>query len=151
MKKQCIRLYGHLQSIFTNNRFLFVAACIFLLCVCVAQPQKCRAVDDETCFLQDITISETKSGFVVDILTDRPADAYHLAYFSSPNRMVIDFPGVWEFPGDTVLDRQNDVVAKIVVGEHPDMLRITLHLKGRRIPDPDIIWTSTGISLNIRR
>ncbi len=118
--------------------FLFTLASITLL-------QSAWCMDGGA--LKDIIFEDTGDGFKVDIRTDGPIDDYRPACLLSPSRMVIDLVGNWKNPGKTVYETGNGVLEKIIVGEHPDKLRIVMHLQGNKRLDPIISKSENGLIL----
>jgi len=100
--------------------------------------------------LKDITLEKQADGFKIIIATDAAIDDYGISAYLKPSRMVIDIIGKWDYPGKTILKRENDVIQRIRVGEHKDKMRIVIDVKGNKVLNPIIDKLPQGLSLTIK-
>ncbi len=89
--------------------------------------------------------------FKMILSTDGPIRKYSRFALNPPPKLVLDIPGKWRYPGDTVLPVESDIVESIRVGEHSDMLRVVIDLKGRKTMIPAIEETEDGLVLIIKK
>lgn len=89
--------------------------------------------------------------FKMILSTDGPIRKYSHFALNPPPKLVLDIPGKWRYPGDTVLPVESDIVESIRVGEHSDMLRVVIDLKGRKTMIPAIEETQDGLMLIIKK
>ncbi|WP_320171990.1 AMIN domain-containing protein [Maridesulfovibrio sp.] len=72
---------------------------------------------------------------------------------NKPRRLVVDILGKWDFKDHSVYRLKSCMVEKIVVGEHPDKLRLVFYLKGTEIPAriaPSVKKSSGRLSLGLK-
>jgi hypothetical protein len=75
------------------------------------------------------------TGFEAVFQTDRPEPETHVFFMPSPPVWVLDLPGSWKnvSPRDVVMD--HGPVARVVIGEHEDFLRIVFYYRDKqRLP-----------------
>jgi hypothetical protein len=76
-----------------------------------------------------VSLESKPDGFVLTIVSDRPAgETAHFA-LSSPGRFVLDMPGSWRLTAPNVIRRQSGPVVHVVIGAHPDKMRFVVHFR----------------------
>ena len=76
----------------------------------------------------DLRLTGTPDGFVVTVRGSVPIGDTSYFALADPPRLVIDLRGAWRYNGDNVLRPDDSRVKHAVVGEHPDRLRLVIHL-----------------------
>jgi hypothetical protein len=123
---------------------------VFIICFTAFLSVNPAFADKRT--LKGVGLIDSESEFKILIMAadSDPISDYHLAYFHSPSRLLVDLAGQWDFPGYTVVKAENETVEKIRVGEHPDKLRIAVDLKGKAILSPIVEEIPGAIALVIK-
>lgn len=111
-------------------------------------PLKVKAVPR---YVKRVLSQDTDEEFRMILSTDGPIRKYSRFALNPPPKLVLDIPGKWKYPGDTVLPVESDTVSSIRVGEHPDMLRVVIDLKGKKTMVPEIEETQDGLVLIIKK
>nr|WP_321260468.1 AMIN domain-containing protein [uncultured Pseudodesulfovibrio sp.] len=78
--------------------------------------------------VKSVAVKESNTGFVITIQTDRPVTDTSYINLTDPRRLVFDLIGPWKYHDANVF-RLNGSVKHIVVGEHPDRLRLVVHFR----------------------
>lgn len=95
-----------------------------------------------------VSLTENGNGFILTIRADRSVGDTSYINLDNPRRLVIDLRGGWKLVTRNVV-RSKGVVKHIVMGEHPDRLRLVVHFtnppKGQLVP----LFTRTGTSLEV--
>jgi len=76
--------------------------------------------------VQSIELAATGTGFSITVHADRPVGDTTYMNLTNPRRLVIDLREKWDFKGRNVI-RSKGNVKHIVIGEHPDRLRLVIH------------------------
>jgi len=96
-----------------------------------------------------ISLNETATGFTVTILADRPIGDTSYMNLSGPRRLVIDLREGWKLNAKNVVRGKDGAVKHIVIGNHPDRLRLVVHFTtppaGKLNPE----FERTGNSLKV--
>jgi len=70
--------------------------------------------------------------------TDRPVAGAKIFFRSSPSIWVVDLPGRWRnaAPRINTVDQGN--IRRVVIGEHPEFLRVVFYYRERDLPRPAV-------------
>ena len=95
-----------------------------------------------------VSLAENDNGFTLTIRADRPVGDTSYMNLDGPRRLVVDLRGEWKLATRNVV-RSKGAVKHIVMGEHPDRLRLVVHFtrppKGRLAP----LFTNSGTTLEV--
>lgn len=95
-----------------------------------------------------VNLAENATGFTITVQANKPVGDTSYMNLNNPKRLVIDLRDKWSFNARNVI-RSKGVVKHIVIGEHPDRLRLVVHFntppKGRLNPS----FTRTGKTLEV--
>lgn len=87
--------------------------------------------------VKSVKLKENATGFVITIRADRAVGDTSYMNLGNPRRLVIDLRNKWRLGTRNVI-RSKGAVKHIVIGEHPDRLRLVIHFnksfKGRLDP-----------------
>ena len=90
---------------------------------------------------------------VITIPTSRPPGKMESQTVFGPKRLALDLPGSWDQQGKgNVIRLNNDLIKHVVVGEHPDKLRLVVHFTAEndtREAKPQFESTDTGVTVRI--
>ncbi|WP_319541194.1 AMIN domain-containing protein [uncultured Pseudodesulfovibrio sp.] len=78
--------------------------------------------------VEAIAITENDTGFTISIRTDVPVADTSYINLTDPQRLVLDLIGPWEYHAKNVI-RLDGLIKHVVVGEHPDRLRLVVHFR----------------------
>lgn len=78
--------------------------------------------------VKSVAVKETDTGFTITIQTDRPVADTSYINLTTPRRLVFDLIGSWKYHNANVI-RLDGSVKYVVVGEHPDRLRLVIHFR----------------------
>ena len=95
-----------------------------------------------------ISLKETAQGFTLTIATDRPVTETTYMNLANPRRLVLDLKGRWSYLAGNVI-RSEAMVKHIVIGEHPDRLRLVVHYRTPPTGNVKPEFTSDGNRLSI--
>jgi hypothetical protein len=99
--------------------------------------------------IQRVSLDESTDGFTITIRADRDMGDTSYMNLDNPRRLVIDLRGGWKLGTRNVV-RSKGVVKHIVIGEHPDRLRMVVHFntapKGRLVPS----FSRTGAVMKVK-
>jgi hypothetical protein len=79
--------------------------------------------------IKSIKLSETDTGFVITVLADKPIGDTSYMNFSNPHRLVVDLREPWIWKNKNVIRSKNGPVKHIVLGPHPDRLRMVIYFR----------------------
>lgn len=71
----------------------------------------------------------TEEGFMAAFTTDRPAPQPRIFFIADPARWVVDVPGTWKNTARFNNSMPEGVIARVVLGEHDNYLRIVFHFR----------------------
>ncbi|MBI9080348.1 MAG: AMIN domain-containing protein [Pseudodesulfovibrio sp.] len=113
-------------------------------------PQPAPVVTAETLgTITAINLSETDAGFSITVRANRPIGDTTYMNLSNPHRLVIDLREKWALKTRNVVRPEAGPVKHIVVGTHPDRLRLVVHFRtppvGKLAPE----FERTGNSLTV--
>lgn len=95
-----------------------------------------------------IGLAERQGGFTLTVRADRAVGDTSYLNLDNPRRLVIDLRDKWKLATRNVI-RSKGAVKHVVVGEHPDRLRLVIHFnkapKSRIIP----LFTRAGTTLKV--
>ncbi|MBG0790180.1 MAG: AMIN domain-containing protein [Desulfovibrionaceae bacterium] len=98
--------------------------------------------------IKSVGLAESRDGFTITLKADRRVGDTSYLNLDNPRRLVIDLRTPWKLDAKNVV-RSKGAVKHIVIGEHPDRLRLVVHFsappKGRLEP----VFTRTGTTLKI--
>ncbi|OQY59435.1 MAG: hypothetical protein B6245_06680 [Desulfobacteraceae bacterium 4572_88] len=91
--------------------------------------------------------------FKIALSADGPVREHRFFFLKDedPAKLVIDLPGRWEYPGDSMIKVADTSIENIRVGEHPDYLRVVLDLNVRELPPPMFMESSEGLIITVKR
>jgi hypothetical protein len=99
--------------------------------------------------IRSVSLDESADGFTITVRADREVGDTSYMNLDNPRRLVIDLRAGWKLATRNVV-RSKGVVKHIVIGEHPDRLRMVVHFntapKDRLTPS----FSRTGTALEIR-
>lgn len=101
--------------------------------------------------VKKVLTRDTEEEFALILSADGPVGKYSHFALNPPPKLVLDIPGKWKYPGDTVLSVDSDTVSSIRVGVHSDMLRVVIDLAGKKTMVPEIEETRSGLRLIIKK
>ncbi|MUM76721.1 AMIN domain-containing protein [Pseudodesulfovibrio sp. F-1] len=97
------------------------------------------------------SLESTSGGFVLTVVGDRPIGPVTHLTLASPPRLVLDLAGAWTLKAPNVLREEDGPVRHVVIGVHPDKLRLVVHLREEsllgRLGDP--VSTREGDTLRV--
>jgi len=76
-----------------------------------------------------ISLNKTDAGFTITIRADRPIGDTTYMNLSEPRRLVIDLREKWTLKTRNVVRPEDGPVKHIVIGSHPDRLRLVVHFR----------------------
>ena len=79
--------------------------------------------------IKSIKLSVTDTGFTITILADRPIGDTTYMNLLNPRRLVIDLREKWTAKIRNVIRTESGPVKHIVLGSHPDRLRLVVHFR----------------------
>ncbi len=99
-----------------------------------------------------IAPEQTDDGLKLLIDLDGPIEEPNIFTLmdQKPPKLVLDFPGIWDNPGPTVLKVDDELIEKIRVGVHDEFLRIVLDLGFLTPPVYEIESAPQGIVLVLK-
>jgi hypothetical protein len=74
----------------------------------------------------------TDTRFEAAFLTDLPAPETRVFFRSSPAIWVVDLPGIWKNASPREVSIDHGPIARVVIGEHEDFLRIVFHHRDKQ-------------------
>lgn len=99
--------------------------------------------------LLGVKIAEEPDHIRVDLAFDGPVESWKGFVLKDPSRFVVDVPGRRRSAAPRLTEGKG-FVSQIQIGEHPDHLRIVLHMADRSGPirvSPTVGRTSVGLSI----
>ncbi|MCJ8502439.1 AMIN domain-containing protein [Desulfatitalea alkaliphila] len=100
-----------------------------------------------------ITHHDEDTGLTARFRTDIPVADPRVFFLADPALWVVDLPGRWTNLAPRVHTSDQGVVGRMVIGEHPDHLRIVFHYRDRDRPRPAaapvVTRQSQGITVSI--
>ncbi|GEM_PF-2745811 len=75
--------------------------------------------------------------------------SYTSFFLSTPERLVVDIHGNWEYYGPTTLRPENPIFSRFRIGIYEDKIRMVMDLKGQT-PAPLITKTATGLNIDVK-
>lgn len=75
--------------------------------------------------------------------------SYTSFFLSTPERLVVDIHGNWEYYGPTTLRPENPIFSRFRIGIYDDKIRMVMDLKGQT-PAPLITKTATGLNIDVK-
>lgn len=79
--------------------------------------------------ISKITMDSTDREFILTVYCDRPVGDTTYLNLSNPKRLVIDLREPWSLNTKNVVRVKSGVVKHVVVGSHPDRLRMVIHFR----------------------
>jgi len=103
-------------------------------------------------WLGDVSVEYQEQSVIVRVATSKPAE--HLSWFNqaAPRKLAADFHGEWRKKGGHVLRFDTGPLKNIIVGQHPDRMRLAVEFReGAVKPDlePKLETTPEGVTLTI--
>lgn len=89
-----------------------------------ASPQKAKAGT-----VQSISLENTATGFTITVTADTPIGDTSYMNLSAPHRLVVDLRENRTSKAKNVIRIADGPVKHVVVGEHPDRLRLVIHFR----------------------
>lgn len=110
-----------------------------------AAPQAKRG----TQIVKSVTLATADTGTTLTIAANGPVGDTSYINLSNPRRLVLDLREPWVSKAKNVIRTANGPIKYIVIGEHPDRLRMVVHF--RTLPTQQITpeFTRTGKTLKI--
>ena len=103
--------------------------------------------------INSIGLDSSANGFSITIQANRPVGDTTYINLSSPRRLVIDLREKWTSKTDNVIRSKTGPVRHIVIGDHPDRLRLVVHFRtppdGRLNPEFERKGNSLKVSATI--
>ncbi|WP_154655354.1 AMIN domain-containing protein [Maridesulfovibrio hydrothermalis] len=75
--------------------------------------------------------------------------SYTSFFLRTPDRLVVDIHGNWDYFGPTTLKPENPIFSKFRIGIYDDKIRMVMDLKGQT-PAPVITKTGTGLNIDVK-
>jgi hypothetical protein len=103
-------------------------------------------------WLGDVSVEYQEQSVIVRIATSKPVE--HLSWFNQaePRKLAADFHGEWRKKGGHVLRFDTGPLKNIIVGQHPDRMRLAVEFRDGAVkPDlePKLETTPEGVTLTI--
>ncbi|NDV20124.1 AMIN domain-containing protein [Pseudodesulfovibrio sp. JC047] len=92
----------------------------------ITQKRPSQAQTDTSRRIHGITVSKTDTGFILTVQSNRPVTDTRYFNLTDPRRLVFDLIGPWKYDKTNVI-RLSGPVKHVVIGEHPDKLRMVVH------------------------
>jgi hypothetical protein len=99
--------------------------------------------------LKAITPKASAGTFQAALLADGAIGSFKVYYLEGPPRVVLDLPGSWSAESKTLPPARGDLVGKIRIGTHPDLLRVVFDLKTPGPPKTQVKKTKRGLTLSL--
>jgi hypothetical protein len=113
-------------------------------------PQPAPIVTAETLgTISAISLNETDAGFSITIRANRPIGDTTYMNLSEPHRLVIDLREKWTLKAKNVVRPETGPIKHIVVGTHPDRLRLVVHFSTPPIKKLVPVFKRTGNTLTV--
>lgn len=80
--------------------------------------------------VNSIDVDSARGRIVFELYADRKIEKTSAFNLQSPRRLVMDLPGEWHYSKENVLRPESDVIKYVVIGTHPDKLRLVVHFRG---------------------
>lgn len=102
--------------------------------------------------LKGIERESREDALALRVLSDEPIRLYRNFFMSSPPRLVIDLPGRWGNPKDTVFPLTDQMVRRLRVGKHADKLRLVIDMQeGAPMPAATLSEDAEGLLIILKR
>lgn len=79
--------------------------------------------------VESIDVDIAKGRVVLHLHTDRKDVETSSFNLQSPRRLVVDVLGEWRYNKENVLRLESDAIKHVVIGSHPDKLRLVIHFR----------------------
>jgi len=99
-----------------------------------------------------LSLRSTPNGFELTLTADRPVGDTSYLNLNDPRRLVLDLRQAWTLKTRNVLRADSGVVRHVVVGEHPDRLRLVIHFR-TPVPrglEPEFSRTGNRLVVRVR-
>ena len=99
--------------------------------------------------VKGISLGESAGGFTITVRADKGVGDTSYMNLDNPRRLVIDLRGGWKLATRNVV-RSTGAVKHIVIGEHPDRLRLVIHFNS--VPKKPVVpsFSRTGTTLKVK-
>ncbi|MDM8517725.1 AMIN domain-containing protein [Desulfobacterales bacterium HSG16] len=101
--------------------------------------------------LKTVQAGVSKEAFKLALTSDGPIETYRQFFLEGPPRIVLNLAGKWDYPGETRMKVDSDVVKSIRIGEHDTFLSIVIDLKSKDNFPARIEKSLQGLGLYIKR
>ncbi|SOB58439.1 conserved exported protein of unknown function [Pseudodesulfovibrio profundus] len=79
--------------------------------------------------VDSIDVDIAKGRVVLHLHTDKKDVETSSFNLQSPRRLVVDVLGEWRYDKENVLRLESDAIKHVVIGSHPDKLRLVIHFR----------------------
>lgn len=96
-----------------------------------AQPETAKAAPQQqgNGTIKSIELNSTDTGFTITLAMDQTAGDTSYMNLQDPKRLVLDLRQHWNLKTPNVIRANSGMVKHIVIGEHPDRLRLVVHFR----------------------